>query len=86
MPEVFRRFPERRTGKTDAEFLGYTVCFIKELKEERRCKTEGRRKKDEMVSHTGFYFFKGYKTLNQIVSSLYSKLVSLQSLSTKEIK
>jgi hypothetical protein len=35
--------------KTDAEFLNFTVSFIKELKEERRCKTEGRRKKDEMV-------------------------------------
>jgi hypothetical protein len=35
--------------KTDAEFLAYTVSFIKDLKEERPCKTEGRRKKDEMV-------------------------------------
>ena len=33
----------------DAEFLAYTVSFIMGLKEERRCKTEGRRKKDEMV-------------------------------------
>jgi hypothetical protein len=36
------------------------------------------------LAYTGFYFFKGYKTLKQIVSSLYTKLVSLQSLSTKE--
>jgi hypothetical protein len=35
--------------KTDAKFLGYTVSFTKGLKEERRCKTEDRRKKDEMV-------------------------------------
>jgi len=35
--------------KTDAKFLGYTVSFIKDLKEERRWMTEGRRKKDEMV-------------------------------------
>ena len=35
--------------KTDAEFLAYTVTFIMGLKEERRRKIEGRRKKDEMV-------------------------------------
>jgi hypothetical protein len=35
--------------KTDAEFLAYTVSFIKRLKKERRSKTEGRKKKDEMV-------------------------------------
>jgi hypothetical protein len=33
----------------DAEFLAYTVSFITGLKEERWYKTEGRRKKDEMV-------------------------------------
>jgi hypothetical protein len=33
----------------DAEFLAYTVSFITGLKEGRRCKTEDRRKKDEMV-------------------------------------
>ena len=35
--------------QTDAKFSTYTVSFIMGLKEERRCKTEGRRKKDEMV-------------------------------------
>ncbi len=35
--------------KTDAEFLAYTVSFIKGLKGEKRCETEGRIKKDEMV-------------------------------------
>jgi hypothetical protein len=35
--------------KTDAEFLDYSVTFIKDLKKERHCKTEGRGKKDEMV-------------------------------------
>jgi hypothetical protein len=35
--------------KIDAKFLDCTAFFIKGLKEERRCKTEGRRKKDEMV-------------------------------------
>ena len=34
--------------------------------------------------YTGFYFFKSYKSLKQIVSTLYTKFVSLQSLSTKE--
>jgi len=32
---------------------------------------------------TGFYFFKSYKSLKQIVSGLHKKFVSLQSLSTK---
>ena len=35
--------------KTDVKFLGYTVFFIKGQKEERQGKTEGRRKKEEMV-------------------------------------
>lgn len=35
--------------KTDAELLGYTVYFIKDLKEEGRRKTDGRIEKDEMV-------------------------------------
>jgi hypothetical protein len=35
--------------KTETKFSTYSVSFIKGLKEERRCKTEGRRKKDEMV-------------------------------------
>ena len=35
--------------KTDAKFLGYTVFFIKGLKEGRPCKSGGRRKKEEMI-------------------------------------
>lgn len=49
MSEVFRRFSERRTGKHRRKIFGYTVSFFNGVKEERRCRTEGRRKKDEMV-------------------------------------
>ena len=49
MPEVFRIFPERRTGKDRRRVFSVHRFFIKGLKEERRCETEGRRKKDEMV-------------------------------------
>jgi hypothetical protein len=35
--------------RKDAKFLGYTALFLKGLKEDMRCKTEDRRKKDEMV-------------------------------------
>jgi hypothetical protein len=45
----FGNFQRDALVKTDAEFLAYTDSFMKGLKEERRCETEGRRKKDEMV-------------------------------------
>ena len=45
----FGDFQRDALVKTDVKFLGYTVSFIKGLKEERRCRTEGRRKKDERV-------------------------------------
>ncbi len=46
MPEVFRKFPERRTGKDRRRVFSVHRFFYKGL---RRCETEGRRKKDEMV-------------------------------------
>jgi hypothetical protein len=36
------------------------------------------------LAYTGFNFFKGYKILKQMISILYTKLVSFQSLLTKE--
>ena len=45
----FEDFQRDVLVKTDVKFLGYTAFFIKGLKEERRCKTEGRSKKEEMV-------------------------------------
>ena len=45
----FEDFQRDARVKTDVKFLGDTAFFIKGLKEERRCKTEGRSKKEEMV-------------------------------------
>ena len=36
------------------------------------------------LAYSGFSFFKGYKVLKQMVSILYRKLASVQSLLTKE--
>ena len=36
------------------------------------------------LAYCGFSFFKGYKILKQMVSTLYIKLASFQSLLTKE--
>ena len=49
MPEALRRFPERHTGKDRGKIFNLHRVFMMGLKEERRCKTEDRRKKDEMV-------------------------------------
>jgi hypothetical protein len=45
----FGDFQKDAMVKTDASFLSYTVSFIKGLREERPCKIEGHRKKEEMV-------------------------------------
>jgi hypothetical protein len=45
----FGDFQRDALVKTDAKFLIYTVSSIMGLKEERRCKIGGRKKKDEMV-------------------------------------
>jgi hypothetical protein len=45
----FGNFQKDALVKTDEKFLIYAVSFTMGLKEERRCKTEGRRRKDEMV-------------------------------------
>jgi hypothetical protein len=47
-----RSFGEFQRGalvKTDAKFFTYTISSIMGLREERLCKTEGHRKKGEMV-------------------------------------
>jgi hypothetical protein len=36
------------------------------------------------LAYAGFYLFKGYKILKPMVSILYTKLASFQSLLTKE--
>ena len=45
----FGDFQRDALAKTDVKFLDYSVSFTKGPKEERCCRTEGRRKKDEMV-------------------------------------
>lgn len=45
----FGDFQRDAMVKTDARFLSYNVSFIRGLREERHGKTEGHRKKEEMV-------------------------------------
>lgn len=44
----FGDFQRDAPVKTDAESLEYIVSFVKALREERCCETEGRREKDEL--------------------------------------